>query len=61
MNRCGYAEQIVEVQLSHLTGNEVSRAYGSKDFMSERIEMMQTWANYLDQQRYEGVALKVVR
>ena len=63
MNRCGYAEQIVEVQLSHLTGNEVSRAYGSKDFMAERIEMMQTWADYLDQQRYEGVArptLKVV-
>ena len=63
MNRCGYAEQIVEVQLSHLTGNEVSRAYGSKDFMSERIEMMQTWADYLDRQRYEGVArptLKVV-
>ena len=61
INRCGYVEQIVEVQLSHLTGNEVSRAYGSKDFMSERIEMMQTWADYLDQQRYEGVALKVVR
>ena len=61
MNRCGYAEQIVEVQLSHLTGNEVSRAYGSKDFMAERIEMMQTWADYLDGQRYEGVARPTLR
>lgn len=63
VNRCGYAEPIIEVQLSHLTGNEVSRAYGSKDFMTERVEMMQTWADYLDAQRYEGVerpALKVV-
>ena len=61
MNRCGYAEQIVEVQLSHLTGNEVSRAYGSKDFMAERIEMMQTWADYLYGQRYEGVARPTLR
>ena len=61
MNRCGYAEQIVEVQLSHLTGNEVSRGYGSKDFMAERIEMMKTWADYLDGQRYEGVARPTLR
>ena len=57
----GYSRDLVELQLAHLVGTEVERAYNSMELLPERTAMMQAWADYLDQQRYEGVALKVVR
>lgn len=57
----GYSRDLVELQLAHLVGTEVERAYNSMELLTDRTRMMQAWADYLDQQRYEGVALKVVR
>jgi integrase len=43
----------IERQLAHTEENDVRRAYmHAAEFWSERIEMMQVWANYLDELRY---------
>ena len=46
-----FKRELVELQLSHLVGNEVERAYNSMELISERVEMMQWYADYLDQLR----------
>jgi integrase len=39
---------IVDVQLSHLTGTETSRAYNRAKYLKKRTVMMQEWSDYLD-------------
>ncbi|SFI39965.1 integrase arm-type DNA-binding domain-containing protein [Nitrosomonas sp. Nm34] len=41
----------VELQLGHLVGNAVSRAYDYSEHLPERTKMMQKWADYLDELR----------
>jgi integrase len=42
----------IERQLAHMEENDVRRAYmHAAKFWSERVEMMQVWADYLDQLR----------
>lgn len=60
LNEQGYSERLIETQLAHLTGNEVSRAYNHAQHMPERAAMMQAWADFLDKQRGTGVVLKMV-
>lgn len=43
-----YASDLIEKQLSHRVGNEVRRAYDRSQHITQRTEMMQQWANYLD-------------
>ena len=45
---------IVELQLSHLTGNSTERAYNAAEHMDDRTKMMQDWADYIDEQRLLG-------
>jgi integrase len=43
----------IERQLAHMEENDVRRAYmHAAEFWSERVEMMQVWADYLDQLRH---------
>jgi integrase len=43
----------IERQLAHMEENDVRRAYmHAAEFWNERVEMMQVWADYLDQLRY---------
>jgi integrase len=43
----------IERQLAHMEENDVRRAYmHAAEFWSERIELMQVWADYLDQLRH---------
>jgi integrase len=43
----------IERQLAHMEENDVRRAYmHAAEFWNERVEMMQVWANYLDQLRH---------
>ena len=40
-------------QLAHMEENDVRRAYmHAAEFWNERIDMMQVWADYLDQLRH---------
>jgi hypothetical protein len=43
----GYPQAHIEKQLSHLYGNEVSRAYNHAEYLDERRAMVQAWAEYL--------------
>ena len=43
----------IERQLAHMEENDVRRAYmHAAEFWSERVEMMQVWADHLDQLRH---------
>jgi integrase len=43
----------IKRQLAHMEENDVRRAYmHAAEFWSERVEMMQVWADHLDQLRY---------
>ena len=39
----------IELHLAHSTGNSVSRAYNRAKHLDERKELVQWWANYLDE------------
>ncbi len=52
----------IERQLAHMEENHVRRAYmHAAEFWNERIEMMQVWADYLDQLRYGRPADQQIR
>jgi integrase len=40
--------EVVDVQLSHLTGTATSRAYNRAIYLKKRTRMMQEWSDYLD-------------
>lgn len=43
----------IERQLAHMEENDVRRAYmHAAEFWSERVEMMQIWADYLDELKH---------
>jgi integrase len=42
-----YAHEVIEAQLAHSVGSNVSRAYNRSQHLDERVEMMQWWSNYL--------------
>lgn len=50
--RLGVAEQIIEAQLAHTVKDSLGRAYNRTEFLSQRADMMQQWADYLDQLRW---------
>jgi len=43
-----WSGDVIETQLAHKTGTEVSRAYNHYAHLPKRVKMMQAWANYLD-------------
>lgn len=46
--RMKYRVDIIEHQLSHSVHDALGRAYNRTTFLEERTEMMQAWADYLD-------------
>jgi integrase len=49
--RLGVAEAVIEAQLAHSVRDTLGRAYNRTEFMEQRRQMMQTWADYLDRLR----------
>ena len=48
----------IERQLAHQEEDDVRRAYlHAAEFWGERVDMMQAWANYLDQLRSGAVVI----
>ena len=47
----GYRVDIIEHQLAHRVKDPLGRAYNRTSHLSERKEMMQAWADYLDKLR----------
>jgi integrase len=54
LHEMGYRSEIIELQLAHTERNRVKAAYNHADYLPERRQMMQAWADWLD-----GVAATV--
>lgn len=50
LNENGFRPDVIERQLAHVERNKVRAAYNHAQYLPERREMMQWWANFLDQQ-----------
>jgi integrase len=48
LNEMGYRFDVIEAQLSHVEGNKVRAAYNHAQYLDERRELVQAWADYLD-------------
>ena len=44
----GFRREVIERALSHKEHDEVQAAYHRADFLKERKEMLQKWADYID-------------
>ena len=50
-----YRVEVIEMQLAHAVKDALGRAYNRTQYMDQRTEMMQAWADYLDTLRIETV------
>lgn len=48
LHELGFDHAHIELQLAHQERNEVSAAYNHALYLKQRVAMMQTWSNYLD-------------
>jgi integrase len=46
----GFEHAHIELQLAHQERNQVSAAYNHATYLKQRLKMMQSWADFLDQQ-----------
>lgn len=51
LNEMGIRPDVIERQLAHAERNKVRAAYNRSQYLSERKDMMQLWADYLDSQK----------
>ena len=49
LNELGYRPDVIERQLAHKERNQVRASYNRAEYLSERIVMMQVWADLLDE------------
>lgn len=48
LNEMGYNEDWIEAQLSHAGSSKIRKTYNHAEYVEQRREMMQNWADYLD-------------
>lgn len=51
VERIGVAPEVVEAQLAHAVPDALGRAYNRTQYLEQRRELMQRWADYLDRLR----------
>lgn len=62
LNEMGWRADAIERQLSHVESNKVREAYTSAaQYLDERKEMMQAWADYLDKLRLHKQVVSINR
>lgn len=49
LNENGWPADVIERQLAHIEKNEVRAAYNHAEYLDQRREMMQWWADWLDE------------
>ena len=49
--RLGIAPEVIEAQLAHAVPDALGRAYNRTQFLEQRVQMMDRWAEYLDRLR----------
>lgn len=50
LNEMGYRPDVIERQLAHAERNKVRAAYHRSEYLAERKELMQGWADFIDAQ-----------
>ena len=50
--RLGFSPDVIEAQLAHSVRDSLGRAYNRTEFIEQRREMLQRWADYLDELRW---------
>ncbi|MCY1169350.1 Prophage integrase IntA [compost metagenome] len=55
----GFRHDIIELQLAHQERDEVSAAYNFATYLPQRREMMQNWADHLDELRSNAKFLSI--
>jgi len=48
LHEMGYRPEVIERQLAHVEGNKTKAAYNHAEYLTERREMMQAWADWID-------------
>lgn len=51
LNEMGFDADVIERQLAHAERNKVRAAYHRSEYLAERRQMMQQWADYLDRRK----------
>ncbi len=51
MKKHGFGSLIIEAQLGHKDTNESRESYNHNDYFDDRVELMQWWADWLDEVR----------
>lgn len=51
LNELGFRADVIEAQLARKEPDTVRLAYNRAEYMEERRQLMQKWANYLDELR----------
>ena len=49
LNELGFDPDVIERQLAHQERNKVRAAYHRAEYLPKRGEMMQRWADYIDE------------
>jgi integrase len=57
LNELGWKPDAIERQLAHKEANQIRAAYNRAEYLEERREMLQAWADYLDSLRVGGQIL----
>lgn len=55
LNEMGWNSDIIEIQLAHVDRDTVRAVYNRAQYWDKRVEMMQTWADYLDRLKQEAL------
>lgn len=51
LNENGFKSDVIERQLAHVEQNKVRDAYNRYEYITERTEMMQWWADFIDSKK----------
>ncbi len=53
LHEMGWPSDIIEFQLAHADRNKIRGIYNRAEYLDKRVQMMQAWADYLDELREE--------
>lgn len=55
LNEIGYRADVIEAQLAHKGADKIRTIYNRAQYMEERRQLMQAWADYLDELRAQAL------
>jgi integrase len=57
--RLGFDDRVIEAQLAHSVPDVLGRAYNRTEFVAQRRDMLQSWADYLDNLKSGADVVKI--